>query len=75
MSLTRIKPSLKAIHAIVFDFDGVLAESIDVKTRAYALLFRDEGEEVVRKVIDFHLKNGAIELQVNKETQNFEYKV
>ena len=60
MSLTRIKPSLKAIHAIVFDFDGVLAESIDVKTRAYALLFRDEGEEVVRKVIDFHLKNGGV---------------
>jgi hypothetical protein len=24
---------------------------------------------------NFHLKNGAIELQVNKETQNFEYKV
>tara|TARA_B100001741_G_scaffold294422_1_gene276742 strand:+ start:91 stop:654 length:564 start_codon:yes stop_codon:yes gene_type:complete len=28
--------------------------------------------EMARK---FHLKNGAIELQVNKETQNFEYKV
>ncbi len=24
---------------------------------------------------DFHLRNGAIELQVNKETQNFEYKI
>jgi len=24
---------------------------------------------------DFHLKNGAIELQVNSETQNFEYKI
>ena len=24
---------------------------------------------------NFHLKNGAIELQVNKETQNFEYKI
>ncbi len=24
---------------------------------------------------NFHLKNGAFELQVNKETQNFEYKV
>ena len=58
--MTCIKPSLKGIHAIVFDFDGVLAESIDVKTRAYALLFRDEGEEVVRKVIDFHLKNGGV---------------
>ena len=24
---------------------------------------------------NFHLNNGAVELQVNKETQNFEYKV
>ena len=24
---------------------------------------------------NFHLNNGAIELQVNKETQNFEYKI
>tara|TARA_B100000787_G_scaffold22034_1_gene14887 strand:- start:49 stop:588 length:540 start_codon:yes stop_codon:yes gene_type:complete len=24
---------------------------------------------------DFHLKNGAVELQVNEETQNFEYKI
>ncbi len=24
---------------------------------------------------NFHLKNGAIEIQVNEETQNFEYKI
>ena len=24
---------------------------------------------------NFHLKNGAVEFQVNKETQNFEYKI
>ena len=28
--------------------------------------------EMARK---FHLRNGAIELQVNSETQNFEYKI
>ena len=28
--------------------------------------------EMARK---FHLRNGAVELQVNDETQNFEYKV
>ena len=28
--------------------------------------------EMARK---FHLRNGAVELQVNEETQNFEYKV
>lgn len=48
------------LRAIAFDFDGVLAESVDVKTRAYALLFEDEGEEVVQQVVDFHLKNGGV---------------
>jgi len=48
------------LRAIAFDFDGVLAESVDVKTRAYALLFKEEGEDVVRQVVDFHLKNGGV---------------
>jgi phosphoglycolate phosphatase-like HAD superfamily hydrolase len=48
------------LRAIVFDFDGVLAESVDVKTRAYALLFENEGEEVVQKVVDYHIKNGGV---------------
>ena len=48
------------IKAIIFDFDGVLVESVDVKTRAFARMFENKGEEVVRKVTDFHLKNGGL---------------
>ena len=48
------------IKAIIFDFDGVLVESVDVKTRAFARMFEDKGEEVVRQVISFHLKNGGM---------------
>ena len=48
------------IKAIIFDFDGVLVESVDVKTRAFARIFEDEGVEVVKKVIDFHLMNGGL---------------
>jgi len=58
--LTEIELSLKVIRAVFFDFDGVLAESVDIKTRAYALLFREEREEVVSEFIDFHLKNDGI---------------
>ena len=58
--MTEIKLSLKVIRAVVFDFDGVLTESVDIKTRAYARLFKEEGEEVVSEFIDFHLKNGGI---------------
>ena len=49
-----------SVHAVVFDFDGVLAESVEVKTRAYALLFDDEEEEAVSQLIDYHIKNGGI---------------
>ena len=48
------------IRAIGFDFDGVLVESVDIKTRAYAHLFRDKEPEVVQRVIDYHLAHGGV---------------
>lgn len=53
------------IKAIIFDFDGVLVESVDVKTRAFAKLFDEEGKEIVRKVTDYHLENGGVS-RINK---------
>ncbi len=54
------KYDLPPIDAIVFDFDGVLAESVEVKTRAYALLFNEEKKEAVNLLIDYHNKNGGV---------------
>ena len=48
------------IRAIVFDFDGVLVESVDVKTHAYARLFKEYGKDIVSKVVDYHVKNGGV---------------
>lgn len=48
------------IRSIVFDFDGVLVESVDVKTRAFASLFECESEEIVQMVVKHHLENGGI---------------
>jgi phosphoglycolate phosphatase-like HAD superfamily hydrolase len=48
------------IHAIFFDFDGVLVESVDIKTKAFAKLFESEGKDIVEKVVDYHLKNAGI---------------
>jgi HAD superfamily hydrolase (TIGR01549 family) len=59
------------IKAIIFDFDGVLVESVDVKTRAFARIFEDEGEEIVQKITDYHLKNGGIS-RVNKFKHYYE---
>ena len=48
------------IRAVVFDFDGVLVESVDVKTQAFAALFAEHGEQIVRQVVAYHLANGGI---------------
>jgi HAD superfamily hydrolase (TIGR01549 family) len=47
-------------EAIVFDFDGVLVESLDVKTQAFASLYAEYGTDIVRKVIAYHLANGGV---------------
>lgn len=45
---------------MVFDFDGVLVESVDVKTRAFAALYSGYGPGVVAKVVAYHLEHGGI---------------
>ena len=48
------------IKAIIFDFDGVIAESVDIKTEAFAELYKYYGDEVVKKVIKHHTGHGGI---------------
>ncbi len=48
------------IKAIFFDFDGVIVESLDIKTQAFAELFKEEGEQIVRTVVDYHLQNAGV---------------
>jgi phosphoglycolate phosphatase-like HAD superfamily hydrolase len=48
------------LDAIVFDFDGVLVESVDVKTKAFAALYRMYGDALVEKVVDYHLIHGGL---------------
>jgi len=48
------------IKIIFFDFDGVIAESVDIKTHAFAKLFEKERIDVVKKFIDYHLDNAGV---------------
>jgi phosphoglycolate phosphatase-like HAD superfamily hydrolase len=47
-------------HAVFFDFDGVIADSTEVKVRAFATLFAPYGPEVQKAAIRYHLKNGGM---------------
>lgn len=48
------------IKAVIFDFDGVLAESVDIKTEAFRRLFSHEGRDAVDKIIAYHIEHGGI---------------
>jgi len=48
------------IKAIIFDFDGVIAESVNIKTDAFKKMYAKYGNTVVKKVISHHLLNGGI---------------
>lgn len=47
-------------EAVVLDFDGVVLESVDVKTRAFAALFEREGREAADRIVAYHVANGGI---------------
>ncbi len=48
------------IKAIIFDFDGVILESADVKTRAFRMLFENDYPNHVDKIMEYHFHNMGI---------------
>ena len=45
---------------LVFDFDGVIADSVEVKTDAFAELYKSYGKEIEQKVINHHRNHGGM---------------
>jgi len=48
------------LKGIIFDFDGVVAQSVQVKTDAFAFLYKSYGDTIVKKVIKHHEANGGM---------------
>lgn len=46
------------IEVIILDFDGVVVESVDIKTEAFRELFQEY--ENVDDIVQYHLQNNAI---------------
>lgn len=47
-------------EAVFFDFDGVLVDSMQVKTRAFARLYEEEHPAIIEGVIAYHRANGGV---------------
>jgi phosphoglycolate phosphatase-like HAD superfamily hydrolase len=50
----------KTTKAIFFDFDGVIIDSVSVKTEAFAELFSAFGEKIQSQVVEHHIRNGGM---------------
>ena len=51
---------MSKLRAIVFDFDGVILDSANVKTEAFVELYAHHGAEVTARVREHHLANLGI---------------
>lgn len=49
-----------AYMAVIFDFDGVIVESVDLKAEAFARLYEPFGADVVARVVAHHRHHGGL---------------
>ena len=59
-TLKQIYDLLKEKHVLFWDFDGVIKDSVVIKSKGYEELFLPYGKEVVDRVNDHHENNGGI---------------
>ena len=52
--------ALKQAQLVFWDFDGVVKDSIDVKTDAFVNLFRPFGKDIEERVREHHLSHGGM---------------
>jgi beta-phosphoglucomutase-like phosphatase (HAD superfamily) len=56
----RLKEIIQKYDAFIFDFDGVIVDSLAIKAEAFTVLFQDLGAEVMKKVKEHHLSHGGV---------------
>ena len=58
--LRKISKSINNKSIFIFDFDGVLADSVNIKTLAFRELYKEYGDSVLSKVVEHHNANGGM---------------
>lgn len=55
-----MKIEVDKYKAFFFDFDGVIVDSLDIKTKAFGELFSKYGKAISKKVMEYHRNNGGV---------------
>ena len=66
-------PTYKNLKNIIFDFDGVILDSLDCKTDAFYQIYLPYGKKIAKKVKDYHLLNGGVSRFEKFKTWHKEY--
>ncbi|MDY7001188.1 MAG: HAD family hydrolase [Thermodesulfobacteriota bacterium] len=51
---------MSPVKIIIFDCDGVILDSVDIKTNAFVSLFEGYGQDAVELITDYHLRHGGV---------------
>jgi phosphoglycolate phosphatase-like HAD superfamily hydrolase len=51
---------LSTYKAFIFDFDGVIVDSVHIKADAFAELFKEFGSDIQKQVVEHHLAHGGM---------------
>ena len=58
--IEKLLIDIKSFKLIFWDFDGVIKNSVEIKSQAYVSLFEHFGSKVTQKVRDHHEANGGM---------------
>jgi len=58
--MNKSTPTFKSLKTFIFDFDGVILDSLNCKTQAFYQLYLPFGKDVAEKVKDYHINNGGV---------------
>lgn len=60
IKINNIASVLRNKKFFIFDYDGVIADSVEIKTSAFKELYKIYGKKIQMKVANFHKKHGGM---------------
>lgn len=70
---TNILAHIKKKKLCVFDFDGVLVDSVEIKTNAFYALYKHYGKDIAKKVAEHHIENGGMSRYKKFKKYHFDF--